>query len=600
MCGGLWQNGFPGGVQPFDGAGRLTSRTACPKRPTTTALGDHLTRSARVRGRSRALGTALAVLASSAALTATTTAPAQAAEVMPKPRVVFTEYKDVDGVSQSTIVTVNADGTDRRVLVPTGPGLTAVGITSVVFSPDGTRIAFINHNGSPGIWIADADGRNARSVVQGFDSPEGKPREVGWAPDGRSLYVSLWNQWDPHTPFMTRYDLDGSWRGFVFNQMRSPGTRFDVAWNGRIAFDSNTHIYLWDPRVGGEPKVVADGYAPTFSPDDERIAFQGSADGSVAIRVLDGGGEHTLAKSVNVDTLDWSPDGSQLAYTDTGADSKLYVVSATVPGATPRLLSAPGTSAHNVSWAPPRGWNPHGTFRHDYTGDGRPDVLAVDSTGVMWRYDGTATGALKSRVKIGWGWKGYRLTAAGDLNADGRPDALAQDATGGLWRLDGTASGGFAAKVKIGWGWKDLRLTGVGDMTGDGYPDVLAVDPAGILWNYAGNGRGGLQTRQRFGSGYGAYRVTGIGAFTASGYQNYLGLTSAGDLYRYERGPRTKIASGWKGLTTTGVGDLSGDGVSDVLATDAAGVLWRYDGDRKGGLKTRVKAGWGWKGFSLF
>ncbi|GGU02124.1 VCBS repeat-containing protein [Streptomyces lateritius] len=564
---------------------------------------NHTARTARTagpRGRRRALSAALAVLASSAALTAVTAAPAQAAADVPKSRLVFTEYKDVDGVRRSSVVTVNADGTDRRVLAPTGRGLTAVGITSVVFSPDGTRIAFINNNGSPAIWIADADGRNARPVVQGYASPEGTPAEVAWAPDGRTLYVGLWNQLDPHTPFMKRFGLDGSDLGFVFGQMRSPGTRFDVAWDGRVVFDSNTHIYLWDPRVGGEPKIVADGDAPTFSPNDERIAFGGSADGSVAIRVLDGGGEHTLSKSVNVDTLDWSPDGSQLAYTDRGADSKLYVVSATVPGATPRLLSAPGTGAYDVSWAPPRGWNPHGTFRHDYTGDGRPDVLALDGAGVLWRHDGNGTGALKPRVKIGWGWKGYRLTAAGDLNADGRPDVLAQDATGGLWRLDGTAGGDFATKVRIGTGWKDLKLTGVGDLTGDGFPDVLATDPAGNLWKYAGDGRGGLQAREKAGYGYGGYRLTGVGALTSSGYQNYLGQAPNGDLYRYERDSRHKIGWGWKNLTLTGVGDLAGDGIPDVLARDTAGVLWRYDGDGKGGFKPRVKLGWGWNGLSAF
>ncbi|MEV6249299.1 hypothetical protein AB0M38_24270 [Streptomyces sp. NPDC051742] len=37
-----------------------------------------------------------------------------------------------------------------------------------------------------------------------------------------------------------------------------------------------------------------------------------------------------------------------------------------------------------------------------------------------------------------------------------------------------------------------------------------------------------------------------------------------------------------------------------VLAQDAAGVLWRYDGNGAGGLKSRVKIGWGWNGLSTF
>ncbi|WP_157869982.1 MULTISPECIES: hypothetical protein [unclassified Streptomyces] len=76
---------------------------------------DRTTRTSRAPGRRRALGTALAVLASSAALAAVTAPPAQAAApVPPRPRAVFTEHKDVNGVRVSTLVSVNPDGTDRR------------------------------------------------------------------------------------------------------------------------------------------------------------------------------------------------------------------------------------------------------------------------------------------------------------------------------------------------------------------------------------------------------------------------------------------------------------------------------------------------------
>lgn len=41
----------------------------------------------------------------------------------------------------------------------------------------------------------------------------------------------------------------------------------------------------------------------------------------------------------------------------------------------------------------------------DFTGDGRPDVIAIDPAGNMFLYAGTARGALSSRVKIGNGWQ---------------------------------------------------------------------------------------------------------------------------------------------------------------------------------------------------
>ncbi|WP_435974638.1 FG-GAP-like repeat-containing protein [Streptomyces sp. Qhu_M48] len=559
------------------------------------------TRATGSRGRRRALGTALAVLASSAALTAVTAAPAQAADGAPKPRVVFTEYKDVDGVRHSSVVTVNTDGSDRRVLVPTGPNLPKAEITDVTYSPDGRRMAFISNDGYADIWVADADGTNARPLRLDVDEPAGWLDGLDWTPDGKQLYLSFRARPGHSNLRIMRVNADGTGLGFVFpTPEQTWDTQVDVAWDGRVTFLRGSTVHIWDPRTGGAPKPVTQGLHPTFSPDGGRIVFASSVGGSydVRARVLDGGNEYALTRDQNVLLPEWSPDGSQVAYLSGGTEQKATVSSATAPGSTPKVLSAPGATASDVSWAPPRGWNTHGTFRHDFTDDGLSDVLAVNGAGEQFRYEGTGAGTLEARVKVGWGWKGYRFTAAGDLSGDGRPDLIGQDAVGGLWRLDGDPYG-FANKVRIGaGGWKDLKLTGVGDLTGDGFPDVLAIDPSGNLWTYAGDGHGGLQARQKAGYGYQGYRLTGVGALTASGYQNYLAQTPNGDLYRYERGGRHKIGHGWKNLTLAGVGDLTGDRIPDVVARDTAGVLWRYDGDGKGGLKGRVKIGWGWNGLT--
>jgi hypothetical protein len=70
----------------------------------------------------------------------------------------------------------------------------------------------------------------------------------------------------------------------------------------------------------------------------------------------------------------------------------------------------------------------------DFNGDGRADLLARDSSGVLWLYPGNGTGALLPRVKIGSGWNTMTaLTGPGDLNGDGRADLLARDSSGVLW-----------------------------------------------------------------------------------------------------------------------------------------------------------------------
>ncbi|WP_405856462.1 hypothetical protein OG361_23330 [Streptomyces sp. NBC_00090] len=565
------------------------------------------------RGRRRALGTALAVLASSAALTAVTAAPAQAAEGAPKPRVVFTEHKDVDGVRHSTLVTVNPDGTDRRELVPTGPGLPKAEISGVSYSPDGLRMAFISNDGYADIWVANADGTNARPVRMDIDEPDGWLNGLDWTPDGKQLYLSFRAKPGHDRLRIMRVDLDGTGLGYVFAEPEKTwDTQVDVAWDGRVTFLRGSTIHLWDPRAGGDPKPVTQGLNPTFSPNGDRIAFANGADGSydVHARALGSGAEETFTYNQNVLLPEWSPDGSKVAFLSGGTQQKATVADAADPstGRTSgiRVLSAPGTTASDIAWAAPRGWSPRGTFRHDFTGDAVPDVLAQDASGVLWRYDGDGKGGLKARVKIGWGWTGYRLTVAGDLSADGIPDAVAQDASGGLWRVDGNGTGGLRPKVRIGSGWQGLRLAGTGDLNNgalptDGFSDLLAIDGNGTLWLYGGNGRGGLLPRVSHGAMYQGYRVTGVGALSPDGSQAYLGQKPSGELHRYDDAlGRETIGWGWKDLTLTGVGDLGNDGIPDVIAQDTAGVLWRYDGDAAGHLKPRVKIGWGWKGITTF
>jgi len=62
--------------------------------------------------------------------------------------------------------------------------------TQPVFSPDGRHIAFVSdRDGRENLWVADADGGNARRVSQDVSGAPhyGSP---AWSPDGRTLYVS--------------------------------------------------------------------------------------------------------------------------------------------------------------------------------------------------------------------------------------------------------------------------------------------------------------------------------------------------------------------------------------------------------------------------
>ncbi|MFD8428286.1 trypsin-like serine protease [Streptomyces coelicoflavus] len=106
------------------------------------------------------------------------------------------------------------------------------------------------------------------------------------------------------------------------------------------------------------------------------------------------------------------------------------------------------------------------TGKGDYNRDGRPDLLARDGSGVLWLYPGSgkAAPALGSPVRVGGGWSVYSAFAtAGDVTGDGRPDLLARDGSGVMWLYKGTGKSGtatFKTRVRVGGGWNAFNLFG--------------------------------------------------------------------------------------------------------------------------------------------
>ncbi|MFG2946202.1 FG-GAP repeat domain-containing protein [Streptomyces adustus] len=136
----------------------------------------------------------------------------------------------------------------------------------------------------------------------------------------------------------------------------------------------------------------------------------------------------------------------------------------------------------------------------DVTGDGKGDLLAVSTSGTLYLYAGDSSGTnVGSRVTISSGWQRYNaVVGAGDFTGDGRPDLMARDTSGALWRYAGTgiASAPFSAPVKVSTGWQQYKkVFSPGDANGDGKADLMATDSAGALYFYAGTGTGGFKSR---------------------------------------------------------------------------------------------------------
>ncbi|MFC9817672.1 FG-GAP repeat domain-containing protein [Streptomyces virginiae] len=151
----------------------------------------------------------------------------------------------------------------------------------------------------------------------------------------------------------------------------------------------------------------------------------------------------------------------------------------------------------------------------DLTGDGKGDLLSRDSAGVLWLHpgDGAVYTKLGTRIKVGTGWNAYNaLVGAGDYSGDGRPDLLARDTSGRLflYKGTGTSTAPFAAREQVATGWDVYDMLVVpGDIDGDSKGDVLARLPNGVMYLYTSTGNTGTATftaRSKFGTGWNIYK----------------------------------------------------------------------------------------------
>jgi Metallo-peptidase family M12B Reprolysin-like len=249
----------------------------------------------------------------------------------------------------------------------------------------------------------------------------------------------------------------------------------------------------------------------------------------------------------------------------------------------------------------------------DLDEDFSADVLAVDSTGVLWNYGATGTGGIAGRARVGGGWQARDVVVStGDLDGDDVHDVLAREPrTGNLWFYAGTGTGGLRAVRVLGGGWNAMNaLLSPGDLSGDGIPDLMARTRAdGVLWMYPGTGTGRLGPRVRLGGGWGTITaLAATGDLDLNGTVDFLARRQDGSLMLYSGNGRgglapglpRRIGGGWQGMTgLSGPGDWSGDGVPDLLARKSDGSLMLYRGTGAAAFTAPIRLGGGWNPYRL-
>ncbi|MEU7191866.1 FG-GAP-like repeat-containing protein [Streptomyces sp. NPDC045369] len=261
-------------------------------------------------------------------------------------------------------------------------------------------------------------------------------------------------------------------------------------------------------------------------------------------------------------------------------------------------------SENEPTSGPPTGYSDHAPIfaqlpgapvPGDLSGDGKPDLVAVDDTGKLRLYPGLGDGGVTGghRVIGTGGWSGASVTHRGDFTGDGREDLLARIGND-LWLYPNTGEGSLGARIRIGRNWPaDAQIVAAGDVTGDGHPD-LVTRYEDKLWLYAGDpaDRPQLKPRVRLGGdGWAPMTLSAAGDATGDGRPDLFVRDTRDDklwLYRGRSdntfGDRTLYGTrGWDTRNRpliTGAADANGDGVADLWATtaDGSGTLLYYKG----------------------
>ncbi|MFJ4107265.1 FG-GAP-like repeat-containing protein [Oerskovia enterophila] len=241
-------------------------------------------------------------------------------------------------------------------------------------------------------------------------------------------------------------------------------------------------------------------------------------------------------------------------------------------------------------WAPSKavgqGWpGPQTIAPGDWNGDGHPDLMLLErASGRLWLYRGTAAGSWDPRVQIGGGWGVMNLVVGGqDWTGDGRPDLLARKSVdGSLWVYPSDGRGGFGVPRQIGSGWNQMTTVSMLGNLSDGRPALVARRADGVLLLYRGDGRGGFGTTSVVGPGWnGMSSIIGAGDVTGDRAVDLVARSSSGDLWLYPGdgqgrfGGRSLLGTGWQVFTTVLPAGRPGAG-EDFFAVTPGGVLYRY------------------------
>jgi uncharacterized protein YjdB len=228
-------------------------------------------------------------------------------------------------------------------------------------SPDRTRIAFSsNRGGSYDLWVADADGRNARRLT----ADPGNEGEPAWTPDGTRLVYTMTPKAGMSQIASIR--IDGA-DGRVLTSQAGSNRAPDVSPDGAtVAFvstrDGNPRIYAMALDGSGQRRFTKGSDRetnPSYLPNGDLIFVTEKGGGSRVHRLPAGSTQPIVVLETDqpILSLDVSRDGSHVAYTagkldEPGKKTKLaLLIQALMARSTPSPVpTRPGEQILSVSF----------------------------------------------------------------------------------------------------------------------------------------------------------------------------------------------------------------------------------------------------------
>jgi len=184
-------------------------------------------------------------------------------------------------------------------------------VVSPDFSPDGTRIVFVNQSDqfSSSVWIVNSDGLNPHLVYQGINTIV----SAAWSPDGEQIAYAM-SRGVPNEYEIFLMDRDGQNNHQISQGMLGIGGSIDWSPDGRYVLIyagpyEDKDIFRIDLETGEVTQLTDGGNnaAAVYSPDGRYIAFNSLRnDNQADIYVMNADGS-LQRRLTNHPEPDWGP-----------------------------------------------------------------------------------------------------------------------------------------------------------------------------------------------------------------------------------------------------------------------------------------------------